>query len=648
MALGAIIAGLVAYNLNKLHDELISVGVDKWEELETKFNNNFSNYYESAYRSCSIVPFSLSPNKEIKLIDVYQTSNLEYNENPQGHISITTDSVENILNISKHAWIYGHGGIGKSTMLKYFFLRALSDSENKVDYRIPVYIELRRYNQEELRGKSFFEFLYNVMKNSNFDLEYKYFEFMIQKGRFIFLLDAFDEVVSQHQEAVAYGISDLMTKYHENSVLVTSRKLTERYVNAQNDMISLETNGLNKEQAISLVQKVSKMKIGISKEVIDSFLVHLEEELYVEYESFASNPILLLLMLQTFQANQDFPKQESAFLLESFDYLYNKHDSSKNVALKREFKTKQTKSILRKILSHFCFRLYYKEENSYELSQEKLEKILEDVLKHENCVGVSVTDLIDDFMVCLSLLHREGGYYYFVHNIFKEFFAAYYLYEQTSQNQQKFFKGLLSAPDTNWRLVNTTLKYFDELDKDKGDNKARFNLLLPILTDLEASEDFIGYEYLFPTHLGVYFDTEDLTPELMVATNYDEGNIVESILYYGEKSPVLTSVDKKLDTWNIKEISLFVLDYNGKYDKLIEVLEASNTFSQFLDNMKLFELPNLAIRMEIKLSDYYSNELFMKNWLDCFDEQYQFLNTLSSQIKVEKEKQEEKDLLFDF
>ncbi|HEL2056751.1 TPA: NACHT domain-containing protein [Streptococcus suis] len=424
MVLKTMITGICAYNLNKLHDELISFGVGKWEEFETKFNKNFAKYYESASRTCSIVPFSLTPNKKIKLLDIYQSFNLEYNENPQGYISITTDSVENILNISKHAWIYGHGGIGKSTMLKYFFLKALSDSENKVDYRIPVYIELRRYNQEEFRGKTFLEFLYNVMRNSNFDLEYKYFEFMIKKGRFIFLLDAFDEVISQHQEAVAYGISDLMTQYHENSVLVTSRKLTERYVNAQNDMISLETNGLNKEQAVSLIKKVSKKKIVISKEVTHSFLSQLNEELYEEYESFASNPILLLLMLQTFQANQDFPKQESAFLLESFDCLFNKHDASKNVAFKREYKTKLTKSILRKVLSHFCFRLYYKEEESYELSREKLESILEDVLEYENCTGISVTDLINDFIVCLSLLHCEGGNYYFVHNIFKEFFCS--------------------------------------------------------------------------------------------------------------------------------------------------------------------------------------------------------------------------------
>lgn len=138
----------------------------------------------------------------------------------------------------------------------------------------------------------------------------------------------------------------------------------------------------------------------------------------------------------------------------------------------------------------------------------------------------------------------------------------------------------------------------------------------------------------------------------MVATNYDEGNIVESILYYGEKSPYLISVDTKLDEWNIEKIfRLSVLNdlaYDEKHKEVIEVLEESDTLSQFLSNMQLFGLSNLRMHMVLKLSDYYSNELFMKNWLDCFNEQYQFLNNLSSQIKVEKKRQEEKDLLFNF
>ncbi|HFI0035485.1 TPA: hypothetical protein ACGOTT_000377 [Streptococcus suis] len=143
-----------------------------------------------------------------------------------------------------------------------------------------------------------------------------------------------------------------------------------------------------------------------------------------------------------------------------------------------------------------------------------------------------------------------------------------------------------------------------------------------------------------------------MVPELMVATNYDEGNIVESILYYGEKSPYLISVDTKLDEWNIEKIfRLSVLNdlaYDEKHKEVIEVLEESDTLSQFLSNMQLFGLSNLRMHMVLKLSDYYSNELFMKNWLDCFNEQYQFLNNLSSQIKVEKKRQEEKDLLFNF
>lgn len=483
--------GLIGHNLKQLHDSSIDWGEQKWSEIETKFNRNFTNYYRTVYRYYEKVPYLLSADNKVPLLDIYQPSFL-IDERKEDDDGLLTDSLDNLLREGDHIWIDGHGGIGKSTMLKYFLLKQLREGRKADDQRIPVYVELRRFNKAIFRKDNFVDFLYVLMQKENFDLELQYFKYMVEQGRFIFLLDAFDEVHSEFQEDLATLLSDFINQYHDNAVIISSRQLINHAINHPN-LLRFETQGLNQDQAISLVEKIEIEGTSLSSESKEEFLDKLADEaFYEEYQSFIANPILLFLMLQTYNRNQDFPKEQSQFLLDSFDYLHEKHDKGKLIPLARKLKTGLHSEALLRLVSAFCYELYFFDsEDSYELSRHKLKDVLKQVGEYETVDGFELNDFLHDMTTCLSMLYREGDNYFFVHNVFKEFFAAYYLYQEFPPEElTAFFKKLTLnrsfASYTEKRVVDTTLTYFAELDKINQKDRLDLEVILPLLEVLEA------------------------------------------------------------------------------------------------------------------------------------------------------------------
>ncbi|MCY7217142.1 NACHT domain-containing protein [Streptococcus cristatus] len=486
--LGLAISALLNNTLIQLKDELVDFGVDNWEKFETGFNKSFTSYFEGSFKRVKNVPFVLSGTNNIDLLSIFQPT---YLKSEISHVRCYTADLDNILEKSNNAWIYGYGGIGKSTMLKYFFLKEIEKATSNNNQRIPIYIELRKYNFDTKKRREFLNFIYEEAKVLGFDLEFKYFEYMAKKGRFIFLLDAFDEIASNNMEQAATEIEELATKYSNNPILVTSRKLPFNHINNASLFHPYQTNGLSKDEAIALISRISKLPIAQQKnEVFERFINSLEVELYDEYLSFAENPILLFLMLQMFERNASFPTEKATFIKDSYRLLYKEHDHSKLVALTREFKTDLPESTMMRVISYLCFLTYFENNGGKsEFTESEILSLLDRVLNNEGLSLTRAEDLLADLITCLCIIHKEGQSYYFVHNIFQEFYAANYLYELYDESQEQFFKTAFLAENMNSRLIETTIEYYAELDKEFNKKKLKYNLFLPVLEELKRRNE---------------------------------------------------------------------------------------------------------------------------------------------------------------
>lgn len=482
--MGLAISALLNNTLIQLKDELVDFGVDNWEKFETGFNKSFTSYFEGSFKRVKNIPFVLSGTNNIDLLSIFQPT---YLKSEISDVRCYTADLDNILEKSNNAWIYGYGGIGKSTMLKYFFLKEIEKATSNNNQRIPIYIELRKYNFDSKKRREFLNFIFEEAKVLGFDLEFKYFEYMAKKGRFIFLLDAFDEIASNNMEQAATEIEELATKYSNNPILVTSRKLPFNHINNASLFHPYQTNGLSKEEAIALIKRISTLPIAeLKEEVFERFINSLEVQLYDEYQSFAENPILLFLMLQMFERNASFPTEKATFIKDSYRLLYKEHDHSKLVALTREFKTDLPESTMMRVISYLCFLTYFENNGGKsEFTESEILSLLDRVLNNEGLSLTRAEDLLADLITCLCIIHKEGQSYYFVHNIFQEFYAANYLYDLDNEVQEQFFKDNFLAEDMNDRLIETTLEYYAELDKEFNKKKLKYNILLPIFEELE-------------------------------------------------------------------------------------------------------------------------------------------------------------------
>jgi energy-coupling factor transporter ATP-binding protein EcfA2 len=516
---------LLQHNLKELNDLAINGLVEKWEQFESNYNKNFGNYFEKSFTNLNKVRTILNDRTQ-SLTDIFQPTSLHEKIREGRNFSenvIEPNDFLPLISEKKCVWITGHGGIGKSTLLKHTVLTILMD-EKKSKNKIPVYIELRKYNYEEVKRRSIIDFVYNEMNITGFELNKVIFEYMLKKGRFLFLFDAYDEITSERSQIFLQEFEDFLTKYDSNEIVISSRFMPKGHLDNFIKLHELKTNGLTKQESIQLIGK-TKYDEEIKKEFIKS----LSDGLYEEYESIASNPTLLLLMLSLFRENSNFPKEKSAFLIKAFEELFERHDGRK-IAYTRDLRCKDlSKYQMMKVFSAFCFLTYFdsnasQDEFSDEYIKEKLDRIIKG-FPWLKSARITPDDLLYDFRVCLCILYKEGEKFYFVHNIFQEFFSAYYIYKSDEKTQKKFLsKYALSnisyesheEPTYNYRIIQTTFDYICELDSSEDQSVIKYKLLLPLLEMIESIPNFIDYHHLeHRVRYGIIFEEDKIAIQIL-------------------------------------------------------------------------------------------------------------------------------------
>ena len=142
------------------------------------------------------------------------------------------------------------------------------------------------------------------------------------RGRYIILFDGFDEVNREKIQKITTEITDLSNKYPQNRYIITSRP-TDDFL-GWNDYVEMQSMELSKEQALHLIEKIE-----FDENVKKIFYKELDETLYDKYQSFASNPLLLTIMLLTFDNRASIPDKLNDFYEQAFATLFNMHDATK-------------------------------------------------------------------------------------------------------------------------------------------------------------------------------------------------------------------------------------------------------------------------------------------------------------------------------
>ncbi len=403
--------------------------------------------------------------------------------------TIDTSNVNNVLSIGNKIIISGTGGIGKSTMLKHLFINTIENTE-----LIPVLIELRSFNAYDNKEISLYEMIYKTLSDNGFNVHKDYFEYSMRSGGYILMFDGYDELNRDKSSKIANEIRSLSDKYSDNYYILTSRP-SEEFI-GWNDFSEAVTKPLSKMQAINLIKK-----IDFDEQVKSKFILELDRHLFEQYRSFTENPLLLTIMLLTYENNATIPENLNDFYELAFSTLFNMHDATKD-SFVRDIRTRLGCEDFKLIFAYVCFKSYF--ADVFEFTDVSLAEYLHKAQEKFDRIIFNVDDFQEDLTQSVCMLVKDGLVYHFSHRSFQEYFAAWYTCKLTDDIQAKLLSARIKESASIFRD-----NYFSMLFNLQSE-KVNKIILLPGIKKIKEYYESEGFSINLLKHIfsGVGFRKE--------------------------------------------------------------------------------------------------------------------------------------------
>ena len=448
-------------------------------------NPHFEQYLKNAKEKYSTIKTLLYSDQPKPFYDFYVCNDIERwipvpskFESVYNVVKIENVTVMSLSQCSRFVILAGTGGLGKSMMMRHLLLNAIeSYSETLL---IPVFIPLKDFDEHV---DCLFDYMFLKMKNLCGDISAEQFGKVLEKGKCLLLFDGLDEIGSVHANQFERELEVFTDKYPDNNFVISSRPY-QNFVSYSRFTV-LHLKPFSKQQALMLVDNLEfRPDEPIIKE---KFRTALDDSLYVSHATFIQNPLLLTIMLLTFEQYAEVPSKMHQFYREAFAALSVKHDASKG-AYKRTLKTGLTAERLADYFAEFCCRSYYDEK--FEMTEDEFSKYYNSLKEREKANDRTTTagDFLYDLCSNICLMYFESGKYYFAHRSFQEYFCALYFSKQKDKNLESI--GDFFENRHNRMYGDRTFNMLYDMIQDKVEEY----IFLPYLTRLfERCDSADGY-----------------------------------------------------------------------------------------------------------------------------------------------------------
>ena len=385
----------------------------------------FAKYLEKAKDFYSKTKTLLYSEKPHSFYDFYVCNTLQPPFNIANKVDLygqaTYAAIENIRAsqlsfLSNFSIINGTGGIGKTMMLRHLLLSGIE--EYSITERLPILVSLKNYSSDcDLKG-----FIYQTVKAFDNNITWEQINGLLENGKCIILLDGLDEIASSLRDRFEQELENMTIQYPDNYFVISSRPTT-RFLSYRRFSV-YKINEFTKDQAIELIDKLDFHDLDAKKK----FKTDLDLRLYQSHRQFASNPLLLTIMLMTYSSIGDIPRKMHIFYSKAFETMARLHDATKG-AYVRPLHTGLEPEEFAKYFAEFCARTYRDEvlEFSSDTFVDYMNKVLKN--KGEN-LSCTAWDFLLDLKDNLCIMYEEGEKYYFIHRSFQEYFTAVFFSSQ--------------------------------------------------------------------------------------------------------------------------------------------------------------------------------------------------------------------------
>lgn len=333
---------------------------------------------------------------------------------------VTTDKL--FHKISTNIVISGTGGLGKSMMMRNLLLSSIKDFNKNPS--IPFFIPLKDY---DLSYGSIFSFIFAIVHNMWPELTEEKLEDIFDRGRAILLFDGLDEIRTGILGEFTKEMNGFLDRYPENSTVLSSRPYSNFVSFSRSTVLYLQP--LTKTQALDLVDRYNYWSETPERQI--RFRSLLENELYESHKGFSDNPLLLSIMMMTFEMDAEVPNEAYVFYQEAYMVLSRRHDAMKE-GYKRELETGWNTTKFADYFAFFCAVSYSDGKVSFTFNDmDQYYRMMSK--KYPEIGSTTVDDFIYDLTNNLCLMYQDGTNYSFIHRSFQEYFCAKYFNSQLDE-----------------------------------------------------------------------------------------------------------------------------------------------------------------------------------------------------------------------
>ena len=425
----AVITELAKHTGKKLLNNWGKFITDSIEKNKIDSGESFIDYLEYSSNRYSKVKTLIYSRKAEFLYHFYLPPSLtRYKKSDK----IDSSNIKNLLDIGNNLIITGTGGIGKSLMLKHFFL----DTIKNTSY-VPVFIELRNLNDFGKDDINLERFIYDELVKFRLKLSQKFFEYSLESGCYVMLFDGLDELKSEIADVVIKSILDISDKYQKNYFIVSSRPW-QGFI-GWNNFEELEIMKFDKDQSLEMISK-----LNYDESVKENFIKSLDDSLFEKYESFATIPLLLTIMFLTYQKRPSLPEKLNDFYAVAFSTLFYEHDATKNGYVRLTHSELGYEEFVF-VFSYFCFLSFFNfdirftKDTFMDYIKHVKEKKSDKIKKDFNSLYY-----LHDLTTNVCMLIQEGLIYEFSHRSFQEYFAAKYTVSLGDYEQETLLKKCMN------------------------------------------------------------------------------------------------------------------------------------------------------------------------------------------------------------
>ncbi len=378
----------------------------------------FNVYMHRLLRRVSGVTTLVFPQQILSLPAIYEPLNLV--ERPMGaDLTYAVDQIEqnhlrrrapkfvseiSITRPGTRTYIVDSAGMGKSTFARHLVMREMVDRD-----RIPIFLELRRVGD----GSNIAEALARDLDDLHQAFDREVFLQLLSVGRFLLVLDGLDEVPSTVRADLCEQIEELSAKADKSAIILTSRPEVALPVMAGARLLTFSP--LSNVQATALARRYDAVgAIDVGERLI--------AKLETLPEQFLRTPLLVALLYRSFGYNGEVSSKISSFYDELYAALYKGHDLTK-AGFARPKESGLDFDSFRRLLRGFAFLLIAQQQTILPNSTAAIQ-FIDDARRLTSVQPTSSTAFLNDLLLTVPLLVRDGPELRFAHKTIGEFFAA--------------------------------------------------------------------------------------------------------------------------------------------------------------------------------------------------------------------------------